>query len=63
MTGQKITLVLDGAEQRALRELIDAALRHNGIAAVAVASHFLAKLEAATASPGTGSDPDPRGAG
>ncbi len=58
MTGQKITLVLDGAEQRALRELIDAALRHNGIAAVAVASHFLAKLEAAATAAGPGRDAD-----
>lgn len=47
-----VMLPLDQGEIAALRQLIDAALRHSGIGAVQAAMHFLVKLEAAAAPSG-----------
>jgi hypothetical protein len=42
-----VTITLTEQEQAALRQLIDAALRHAGTGALDVAAHFSAKLAAA----------------
>lgn len=44
-----ITITLTPEEQEALRQLIDAALRHSGGGALDVAAHFKAKVVAARA--------------
>jgi hypothetical protein len=47
-----ITITLTDQEQEALRQLIDAALRHAGEGALDVAAHFKAKLVAARSAAG-----------
>lgn len=49
---QTITITLNPQEQEALRQLIDAALRHAGEGALDVAAHFKAKITKALAQPG-----------
>ena len=53
------TLVLDDAEQKALLQLLDIALRQSGLGALDVAAHFKVKLDAAIAAQATVSMPDP----
>ena len=42
-----VTLVLNDAEQQALHQLLDAALRQSGLNAIDVVSHFMGRIIAA----------------